>query len=204
MRTITLMSTKNTLLYEGRHRDLKAAIEYAVSQNISLDEIDLSYKKLGHINLDGVKIKCASFRGADLRGANMSEAHFTACDFSESVLHDVCFCYSDILQCNFKLSHFLNTDISMARLDSCDFEGLSLFDIDFSTVYRMRDLTFTDTHGIHQFSSPPTLIMQGKNYLIILDNTFVPNACAHTFEWGNLLKSRLVPHTNNTQSAVDS
>lgn len=203
MRTITLMSTHNTPLYEGQHRDLKEAIEYAISQNIPLNEIDLSYKKLRHINLDGVHIKSASFKGADLRGANMSEAQFISCDFSESLLDDVCFCYSDILYCNFRLSHFHTTDISMATLDFCEFEGLSLFDIDFHTAYRLRHLTFTSRNKTHHFSSLPALVTQGKNHLVILDNTFIFNDYTHTFEEDTLPESTTKTHTNNTQSTVD-
>ena len=92
----------------------------------------------------------------------------------------------------------------MISLDFCDFEGLSIFDIDFYTAYRMRELTFTNKGKTHIFSSPPTLLTQGKNHFIILDKTFIFNEYTHTFEEDNLPKSKKKAHTNDTQSVADS
>ena len=182
MSHITLRTTDHTPLYEGVHPTINDAIDHAIRNHICLDGLDLSYQKIRHINLDGVTLRNASFRGADLTGANMSEASFVDCDFSNSILHNACLCYSKLNNCNLRLSTFLDTDISMAELDSCGFEGDSTFNLPFQYASSLYDLTFYVESTSIRFSSQPVLVIHGRTRIAILGKYIIHNGRPHTSE----------------------
>lgn len=155
MRNIKLITLTGDVLYEGPHSSVKEAVESALSQNIPLHFIDLSYCELCHINLDGVFMNNACFREANLMGANMSEAKFFDCDFTAANLSDACLCYSDLTRCNFRYTRFGCTDISMTSLDFCDFQGNSFCQLDLTSAHRLVGLAYYTEEKIYRFASPP-------------------------------------------------
>ena len=201
MPKITLFTTTQTVLYEGNHPDLVSAIEFCVQNNIPLNAIDLSNKKIYPINLDGVDIQGASFREADLTGANMSEAKFTDCDFSGAKMIDVCLCYTDLVRCNFKYALFAHTDISMASLDSCAFEGWNALSLDFHTAFKLSELTYIHYQEACLFNSPPTLIKSRGRNVAILDTKAIYREIPHTLERENTPESI---HTPSPRDAIYS
>lgn len=188
MRKIKLFTTTEKLIYEGHHPSFVSAIEFALTYNVPLDDVDLSFADLRHINLDGVTLNNANFAGADLTGANMSEARFLSCNFSGAKLIDACLCYTDINNCNFKYTAFGATDISMAIIDSCAFEGWNTFDLDFSSAFSLYHLVYMH-HAIPcPFSFPPTVIQAKNHHIAILGKNLINRDTPHTFEYKNYRK----------------
>ncbi len=198
MPKITLFTTTQTILYEGNHADITSAIEFCIQNNIPLNAIDLSFQKIYPINLDGVCIQGASFRETDLTGANMSEAKFTDCDFSGATLIDVCLCYTDLVRCNFKYTTFGHTDISMASLDSCAFEGWSALSLDFHTAFKLTELTYTHHQDVCPFYSPPTLIHHQGQQIAVFDTKAIYREKPHTLERENTPESIYTPKKHGT------
>lgn len=182
MRKITLLTTTTRLIYEGEHSSLTEAIESALQKGIPLDEIDLRHADLRHINLDGVCLRGALFHGADLTGANMSEARFIDCDFSASRMVDACLCYTDIINCNFKYAQFAATDISMATLDFCTFEGWDCFHIDFASAKSLKNLTYSHHSTLCPFATQPTIIKNGSSNVAILDKHMINKDIPYTLD----------------------
>ena len=204
MRKFKLVTTDNKILYEGFHRNLNQAIEYAVHHNVSLNGIDLTDSDLQHINLDGIRLSHACFKGANLSGANMSEAEFSDCDFSGSDLSNACMCYSNFINCNLRCYSFCGADISMSSLSFCYFEGFSSLFLDFHKAFKLETLTFI--HFAHKisFSSPPTLIKQGERLVAIIDKIMIYNHLPHTFDHNTTSESILNNPQSKIQSMVDS
>lgn len=173
MRTIKLLTTTGNLLYQGHHHSLNEAIEYAINNNINLDNIDLSGALIPHINLDGIVLYEADFSGADLTGANMSEANFIDCNFNGADLTQACCCYSNFFECHFRESIFANTDISMACLQSCAFEGASAFNLNFHSTFKLGRLKYHHPHQLYLFDEPPTIIKSRDNQMVIISNDLI-------------------------------
>ena len=191
MRKFKLVTTGNKIIYEGSHSNIKQTVEYYVTHNINLQGVDLSNTDLRHINLDGVSIADANFKEANLSGANMSEAEFINCDFSRSNLSNACLCYSNISKCNFKYTHFFETDIAMSSIVFCDFQGLSSLKLDYHKAFKLESLTFKHFEQTIPFSTPPTLIRQGEKYIAILEKAMFSNEKLHTFDDTSLPESML-------------
>lgn len=170
MRNIKLITTTRETLYEGLHASVKEAVESALSKNIALHYIDLSYCELCHINLDGVFMNNACFREANLVGANMSEAKFFDCDFAAANLSDACLCYSDLTRCNFRYAHFGGADISMSSIDFCDFQGQSLCQLDLNSAYRLAGLAFYTETKIYRFANPPSITRNRQGTTILFES----------------------------------
>ena len=182
MRKIKLITISGTTLYEGLHASLNEAIEHAITHSINLDGINLCGAILCNINLDSMKIKNADFSGADLTGANMSEAEFTGCNFKGADLTQACFCYSNITACDFSESIFGATDISMAKLVSCAFSGLSVFNLNFYSAFSNTLLTYQYMNEIYYFDTQPIVIKSPKNHIVILDNNVISNRIQENIE----------------------
>jgi uncharacterized protein YjbI with pentapeptide repeats len=204
MRKFQLMTTENKNLYEGYHHNLTQAVEYAISQNIQLHGINLSDADLQHINLDGVRLNDGNLKGANLSGANMSEGEFINCDFSATDLSNACLCYTNFSKCNFRYSFFAGIDIAMSSLILCDFQGLSALQIDYHKAFNCESLTFTHFENIINFSTPPTIIKQGKRIVAIFDNVMIFNDIQHTFDYIDTPESILNHPVFKMQSLVDS
>lgn len=203
MRKFQLITTENKTLYEGYHHNLTQAVEYAISQNIQLHGINLSDADLQHINLDGVRLNDGNFKGANLSGANMSEGEFINCDFSATDLSNACLCYTNFSKCNFKYSLFAGIDIAMSSLILCAFQGLSALQIDYHKAFKCESLTFTHFDNIINFSTPPTIIKQGKRVVAIFDNVMIFNDIQHTFDYKHTPESILNHPVFRIQSMVD-
>lgn len=175
MRKIKLINTTGIQLYEGKHASLNEAIEYAITHHIKLDGIDLRGAILCNINLDGLALRDANFQGADLTGANMSEADFFNCDFTGADLTQACCCYSNFIHCHFNHCVFAATDISMASLDSCSFEGMSIFNLNFHSVFKMNGLSYLDSNQIYYFHAPPLMIRAYQRNILMIDNNVILN-----------------------------
>lgn len=202
MHTIELVTIDGKSIYRGQHQSLNDAIEFAITHNIPLHNIDLSGATLHHINLDGVKFHNASFRNADLTGANMSEADFSGCDFSSAKLNDACLCYSNFSNCNFRLSDLKGADIAMTSLYFCKFEGFSTFDLRFDSAFRTEALIYYHFADQHLFHSPPILLHADDMTAAFLGNIMILSGTPHTFEYK--APARIPSHPlQNIQSMID-
>ena len=175
MRTIKLVTKDGKTLYEGQHRNISEAIEFAVTRGTKLDYIDLSGQLLPHINLDGIVLYHADFSGADLTGANMSEADFIDCDFSSADLTQACCCYSNFFGCNFRGAQFSGTDIAMACLTSCQFEGVSAFNLCFESAFKLARLTYYQEQDSYAFDEAPIIVRSPRQPMMIIGKDIVTN-----------------------------
>lgn len=198
MRKIKLFTTTHKIIYEGIHSSIKDAIESAIQNNVVLDDIDLSFMHIHHINLDGVTIHRGLFRETNLCGANMSESKFINCDFSGAILTDACLCYSDIKGCNFKYAKFAATDISMSHLSFCEFQGWNTFNLDFHTAYKLDNLTFSHDKKIYNFDTPPRIHKTALQQKAILENAVIVRNNAHTLGHNMIIKSVTSPQNSCT------
>lgn len=203
MRIITLKTTSDITLYEGRHATLGEAIEAAIAKNISLDHIDLSHSNLRNVTMDGVSIAGGNFTEADLTGANLSESVFTNCNFSGARLVDTCLCYSNMSNCNFKYAEFGATDISMCALHSCTFEGWSTFRLDFDKAQILTNLTFTYYSNILPFSEPPIVINSDGVHCAIFGNILIYKEYNNTLGEADTHQKTVLPPPKDVQSLID-
>jgi len=98
------------------------------------------------------------------------------------------------------MSTFSDTDISMAELEFCDFEGKNAFDIKYFTGASLTDLVYHD--GLHatRFSTQPILVFQGNTRIIILEKSIIFNGKTHTFGEDKHTESMEKHPTQITQS----
>ena len=74
------------LIFECDAKDMRTAVELALSNNISLSYADLSYADLSGANLGGTNLSGADLRGADLRGADLIDIDLIGIDLTHADL----------------------------------------------------------------------------------------------------------------------
>lgn len=94
-----IKNMEGAILFEGRHRSIRAALEHCARHDICLLGANLRRARLNHAALDGLNAPgaclwgallagadlCgANLRGADLRGANLQEACLVEADLREA------------------------------------------------------------------------------------------------------------------------
>jgi hypothetical protein len=174
----------------------------SVTQAVSSKKINLSHirqrsnverlkltRKCVNCDLSGADLSGLDLSRVNLQGANLSEATFKSCDFSSSNLRDSCFCYSNMLHCNFRLSDFSEGDLSMASIENSDFEGFSSLAFNLHKAFKRQALTFIHFEKNIPILDIPTFITSGDIMIIKIGKYMILNEIPHTFEYDFPLKS---------------
>ena len=179
-----------TILFTGKFRTVKEALETAAAKGIALGGADLRRANLVNAQLDDISLRGACLAGANLMGANLSEGDFTAADFTGAGLQNACFAASILDGCDFDGAQFGATDIAGASLRGCRFTTLSAFSLGFRDAAVLEDCRFDDLSGpVCPFSRPPVVI-HGLDYpVIIMDRHMKIGASIGILGQGRLKKA---------------
>lgn len=149
------------LLFGGIFPDLRACVEAAVRDRVSLREADLRRANLTLANLDDADLRGADLRHANLTGANLSEARFDGTDFSDAALYGACLCFSSLRECRFEGSALGGADIAGADIGGCRFSGLSFLGLDYNLAGHMRGCVYSHFTRENAPMSRPPLVVRG-------------------------------------------
>lgn len=160
MRAISIKAASGQTLYQGRFKNIKACVEAAVAEHVSLQNADLRHTNLSHAALDDAKLQGAHLDNANLCGANISEAALEGATLTNTALQNACFSFADLRNCDFTGGLFGATDITGARMDGARFSTLSSFTLNFRDTASMDNCLFFNEAGNEncRFSRPPIAI----------------------------------------------
>ena len=163
----------DTVLFSGRFRSFRHALECAVADNTDLTGADLRARNLSGVSLDDARLAQADFTGSNLTGANLSEAPLRGSSFVNTCLYNTCLAYSDLQGCSFVDASFGGTDITGSNLSYATFSTLSCFSLDFVDAAAMTGCVFTNPDGLIATMSKPPLVIKGasRSVIIFMDRT---------------------------------
>lgn len=174
MNTYTLYTHHdNRTLFSGKYNTFEDCLEDAIFQKTDLSYIDLKYKNLSNLNLDGAIMPYADLKGSNLIGANMSECYLDGTIFDDSSLYNTCFAYSQMPSCSFLGCQFGATMIEGCNIQDSKFSTSSCFDLDFYLTTAMSGCIYVDqNYRTHKMSEPPSVLKGFLNTpIIILDQS---------------------------------
>ena len=160
-------------LFEGDYESYVDCLEDAVTNNINLQEIDLSNKNLSNANLDNAKMQNANFNNSNLTGANLSESNLQSASFNNTTLYNTCLSYSNLKKANFMNANFGATLINGSNIEKAMFSTLSCFDLDFRSVEKMKGCKFECYDGLMHAMSHHPIVLKGilNKPIVVLDQT---------------------------------
>jgi len=169
---ITLKNHKTAeALYEGAFSTVVSCVEQAISERVTMDEVDLSYQNLSYANFDNGSFKRAKFTGANLHEANLSECDFTGADLSHTDLTMACLAISRLYACDMRGASLGLTDVTDAEIMGCRFSCPTIFDTAFHRCHIFQDcLYYDDTGAVLPLATPPIVIKGLPKSMTILDH----------------------------------
>lgn len=178
--TIIRHHATGAILMRGAYASVAAAVEDAITGNVSLDGADLRGANLAHAMLDGIRLRYANLRGANLTGANVSEVTLESCDLRDVTLYGACLCESVLSGCDFSGAQCGGTDIAGGWLRNGLFSTLSAMQMNFRDCALIADCALRDERSgqIALFSAPPVYV-QGLEQPVIITESHV-RIGAHT------------------------
>ena len=146
MTTMTKLQIKSrwgTILYEREELSLKAVVQEAVRNELSLRDAVLRGADLRDADLRG-----ADLRGADLRGAVLSDADLSGADLRDAVLRGAVLRGADLRDADLSGADLRGAVLSGADLRDADLSGADLSDADLRGAdLRGADLSDADLRG---------------------------------------------------------
>lgn len=104
----------------------KADISYADLQGSKLRKASFKNGKLACVNLTSVKLSGTSFEGATLSGAHLNSVKANWVDFRRVSLHKASLRDSYVRDCDFDKANLFGVDATNARLRNCDFYNVTM------------------------------------------------------------------------------
>ena len=172
MKLIALTNTlTGKIIFEGHFNSLTECLETAVTENIALTGLDMSFKNLSNANLDNATISGCIFKNTNLCGANLSESKIVESDFTNALLCNTCICETDLEKNDFSMALFGGTDIAGSRLSDCKFSTLSSLDLNYYDASVITNCIFECPDKTQAVFNHAPIIVKGlfKKTLAVFD-----------------------------------
>lgn len=139
-----LLTTTGLIVFESDKPTISETLSDAKNSGIkNMDNIDLSNQTLTRIDLSGISLNSAYFKGANITDSNLQGCVFEWADFT----------YSTFKDCDFSKSEFIEPYLANASFRDCSFrdskiKGQTFTNYD-SVIFKGSDMTGVRMHKIN-------------------------------------------------------
>ena len=161
----------NTILFKGKFNSIADCLEAAVTDNVTLTGLDISFINLTNANLDNATFINCNFRNTNLCGANLSECRIIESDFTNALLCNTCICETELIKNDFTMTLFGATDIAGSTLENCKFSTNSSLDLNFSEARHIQNCIFECPEKTQAVFNHAPIVIKGlfKKNIAIFD-----------------------------------
>ncbi|MBR8025200.1 pentapeptide repeat-containing protein [Burkholderia cenocepacia] len=137
------------VIFECEADSIKAAVELACKQGVSLSGANLSDANLRGSDLSDANLSGANLRGSDLSGANLSDANLSGANLRGSDLSGANLSGANLSGANLRGSDLSGANLRGANLRGSDLSGANLSDANLSGAnLRGSDLSGANLRGV--------------------------------------------------------
>lgn len=164
-------------LFMGDFRNVKEALEDAVSKKVNLSGVEivgqnLDYANLDHARLDRAYIHQCSLRHCDLSESSLNKARFVDCDLSYA-----CLAYASIRQTSIIETPMAGMELAGAWVENIVFSCPSGLSLAYTDCTQFRNSIYIHNHKTHCLMTQEPILIKGLPYDVTLMSSHIKVGC---------------------------